>query len=237
MPSNHLILCRPLLLSSSVFPSIRVFSMSQLFPSGGQSIGASASASVLPMNFQGWFPLGWTGLTSLLSMGLSRVFSSTTVGDLCSQVSPGRQEHGPLLDATGIATDCFSFLVYHSSREVPRWPAEVGPLESRVHCLNVFGLFCFVLWNPWKHHILASIAYRCLWKGMVFFSNWMIEERQLCPLTPGGPSTGARTPEGQRPPSGLPATCSPPARHVPRPGCQVCVLRPLPGLFHVLTSP
>ena len=50
MPSNHLILCRPLLLLPSVFPSIRVFLMSWFFPSGGQSIGASASASVLPMN-------------------------------------------------------------------------------------------------------------------------------------------------------------------------------------------
>ena len=53
--------------------------MSQLFASGGQSIGASASASVLPMNIQGWFPLGWTGWISLLSKGLSRVFSNTTV--------------------------------------------------------------------------------------------------------------------------------------------------------------
>jgi len=51
--------------------------MSQLFASGGQSIGASAS--VLPMNIQGWFPLGWTGLISFLSKGLSRVFSNTTI--------------------------------------------------------------------------------------------------------------------------------------------------------------
>ena len=78
MLSNHLILCRPLLLPST-FPSIRGFPMSQLFESGGQSIRASASASVLPMNIQGWFPLGVTGLISLLSKGLSRVFSSTTV--------------------------------------------------------------------------------------------------------------------------------------------------------------
>ena len=79
MPSNHLILCHPLLLLHSIFPSIRVFSVSQFFPSGGQSIGASASASVLPMNIQGWFPLGWTGWISLQSKGLSRVFSNTTV--------------------------------------------------------------------------------------------------------------------------------------------------------------
>ena len=55
------------------------FSMSWFFASGGQSIGASASVSVLPMNIQGWFPLRLTGLISLLSKGLSRVFSSTTV--------------------------------------------------------------------------------------------------------------------------------------------------------------
>ena len=79
MPSNHLILCPPLLRLPSVIPSIRVFSVSQLFASGGQSIGVSASASVLPMNTQDWFPLGWTGWISLLSKGLSRVVSSTTV--------------------------------------------------------------------------------------------------------------------------------------------------------------
>ena len=52
MPSNHLILCHPLLLLPSILPSIRVFPMSQLFPSDGQSFGESASASVLPMNIQ-----------------------------------------------------------------------------------------------------------------------------------------------------------------------------------------
>ena len=59
------------------FPASGSFPMSQLFASGGQSIGASAS--VLPMNIQGWFPFRWTGLISLQSKGLSRVFSSTTV--------------------------------------------------------------------------------------------------------------------------------------------------------------
>ena len=53
--------------------------MSQFFPSGGQSIGASSSASVLPMNIQDWFPLGWTGLTYLQSKGLSKIFSRNTV--------------------------------------------------------------------------------------------------------------------------------------------------------------
>ena len=61
------------------FPTLGSFQMSQIFSSGGQNIGASASTSVLPMNIQGWFPLGWTGLISLQSKGLSRVFSNTTV--------------------------------------------------------------------------------------------------------------------------------------------------------------
>ena len=80
MPSNHLILCRPLLLLPPILPSIRVFSqMSQLSSSGGQSIGVSASTSVPPMNTQDWSPSEWTGWISLQSKGLSRVFSNTTV--------------------------------------------------------------------------------------------------------------------------------------------------------------
>ena len=79
--------CHPAISSSVVpflscpqsLPASRSFQMSQLFTSGGQSIGVSASASVLPINIQDWFPLGWTGWISLLSKGLSRVFSNTTV--------------------------------------------------------------------------------------------------------------------------------------------------------------
>ena len=78
MPSKHLILCCPLLLLPSILPSIRVFS-NELFASCGQSIGASSSASVLPVNIQGQFPLGLTSLISLQSKGFSRVFSNTTV--------------------------------------------------------------------------------------------------------------------------------------------------------------
>ena len=77
MLSNHLSLCRPLLLLPSIFPSIRVFS-SELALHIRQSIGASASASVLPVNIQGWFSLGLTDFITSLSKGLSRVFSSTT---------------------------------------------------------------------------------------------------------------------------------------------------------------
>ena len=61
------------------FPASGSFQMSWFFASGGQSIGVSASVSVLPMNIQDWFTLGWTGWISLQSKGLSRVFSNTTV--------------------------------------------------------------------------------------------------------------------------------------------------------------
>jgi len=79
MPSNHLILCHLLVLLPSIFPSIRVSPVSQFFTSRGQTTGVSISASVFPKNIQDWFPLGWTGWTSLQSKGLSRVFSNTTV--------------------------------------------------------------------------------------------------------------------------------------------------------------
>ena len=79
--------CYPTISSSVVpfssclqsFPASGSFPLNQFFASGGQSIGVSASASVLPMNIQDWFPLGLTGLTSLQSKGLSSVFSNTTV--------------------------------------------------------------------------------------------------------------------------------------------------------------
>ena len=79
--------CHPTISSSVVpfssclqsFPASGSFQMSQLFASGGQSIGVSASASVLPMNIQNWSPLEWTSWISLQSKGLSRIFSNTTV--------------------------------------------------------------------------------------------------------------------------------------------------------------
>ena len=79
--------CHPAISSSVIpfsscsqsLPASGSFPMSQLFAWGGQSIGVSASASVLPINTQDWYPLGWTGWISLQSKGLSRVFSITTV--------------------------------------------------------------------------------------------------------------------------------------------------------------
>ena len=78
MPSNHLILCHPLLLLPSIFPSIGVFSNESVLRIRWPDIGVSALASVLPMNIQDWFLLRWTGWISLQSKGLSRIFSNTT---------------------------------------------------------------------------------------------------------------------------------------------------------------
>ena len=105
MPSNHLILCHPLSFCFQSFPTSGSFLMSKLFTSSGQSIGASASASVLPMNIQGWFPLRWTGWISLLSKGLSSLLqyhSWKTLILQCSafsmiQLSP---PYGPTLTST-----------------------------------------------------------------------------------------------------------------------------------------
>ena len=86
--------CQPTISSSVIpfsscpqsFPASRSFQMSQLFTSGGQSIGVSASTSVFLMNIQDRFPLGWTGWISLQSKGLSRLFSNTTVQRINSSV-------------------------------------------------------------------------------------------------------------------------------------------------------
>ena len=86
--------CHPTISSSVIpfsscpqsFPASGSFPMSQLFTSGGQSVGVSASVSVLPMNTQDWSPLGWTGWISLQSKGLSRVFSNITVQNINSLV-------------------------------------------------------------------------------------------------------------------------------------------------------
>ena len=96
--------CHPAISSSVVpfsscpqsLPASESFLMSQIFARGGQSIRVSASASVLPMNTQDWSPLGWTGLISLQSKGLSRVFSNTTVQkhQICSaRFSPQSNSH------------------------------------------------------------------------------------------------------------------------------------------------
>ena len=84
MPSNHLILCRPFLLLASNFPSIMIFSNESVLHIRWPKYWTSASVSVLPVNIEGWVPLGWSGWISLQSKELSRVFSNTTVKSINS---------------------------------------------------------------------------------------------------------------------------------------------------------
>ena len=96
MPSNQLILCHPLLLLPSIFPSIRAFSNESALHIRWPKIGTSASASVLPVSIQEWFSLGLIGLISLLSKGLSGVFSNTTIQKhqfFCAQPSLWSNSH------------------------------------------------------------------------------------------------------------------------------------------------
>ena len=128
MPSNRLILCHPF---SPSFPASGCFPMSRLFASGGQSIGASASESVLPMNIQGWFPLGLTSLISLLFKGLSRVFSNITI-----------QKHQPFRAQPFI---CPALTYIHNYWKKQLWIFR--PLLAKwchcflIHCLGLSLLF------------------------------------------------------------------------------------------------
>ena len=79
MPSNYLFLCRPFLPLPQYFPASGTLPVSQLFASGGQTIGVSVSTSLFPKNTQDWYPLRWNGRISLQSKKLSRVFPNTTI--------------------------------------------------------------------------------------------------------------------------------------------------------------
>ena len=116
MPSHHLILCHPLLPPSN-FPNIRVFSQSQFFASGGQSIRISALASVLPMNIQDWFPLGWTCWISLtysfpdLELVCCSMSSSNSWFLTCLQIS---QEAGLVVWYSNLLKNFPQFVVIHT---------------------------------------------------------------------------------------------------------------------------
>ena len=107
MPSNHLTLCHPFLLLPSIFPGFRVLPVSWLFTSGGQSTGTSASASVLPLNIQGWFPLGLTGLIFLQSKELSRVLKASILQ--CSAIFMVQLSHPYMTTGKTIAFITWTF--------------------------------------------------------------------------------------------------------------------------------
>ena len=94
MPSNHLILCCPLSFCLQSFSPSGSFLMSQLFTSGGQSFGASALASALPMYIQGWFPLGFKGLISLQSKGLKSLLQQHSSKTSVLHIQPSLETRG-----------------------------------------------------------------------------------------------------------------------------------------------
>ena len=110
MPSNHLILCHPLSSCLQSFPASGSFAMSQFFASGGQSTGASASASVLPMNIQDWFPLGFTSLISLQSKSLLQHHSSKASILQCSAFFMVQLSHPYVTVGETIALTIWTFL-------------------------------------------------------------------------------------------------------------------------------
>ena len=147
--------CHPSISSSVIpfsclqsFPASGSFLMSWLFSSGAQSIGASASASVFPMNIQGWFPLGLTGLISLLSKGVSRVFSNTTV-----------QKH----QFFGIQPS--SFIRDKMSPGHPSWIP--NPQKLRANKPLSFGM-AYITVHPLKWLFSSSFSACCL----VFLPGW-----------------------------------------------------------------
>ena len=111
MPSNHSSSITPFSSCPQTFSSSRSFPMNQLFASGGQSTGASASASVLPMNIQGGFPLRVTGLISSLSKGLWRVLSSTSLNSMAARcVLDGRYSLFPSWVPSGLTAHCLQLV-------------------------------------------------------------------------------------------------------------------------------
>jgi len=188
---NHLILSLPLLILPSIFPSIRVFSKSKFFISGGQSIGASAP--VLPMNIQGCFPLGLTGLISSLSNGLSRVFSSTTIWKQ-QFFSAQPSTYGPTLTSTndywksysyGLSQDIeYSFLCYL-----------VGPC-----CLSIlFIAVCLLIPNSQSTSPSSALIYFCGFQFsaqiLYLFLNFLsilitVISRPVCEISTSGNHCG-----------------------------------------------
>ena len=175
MPSNHLILCCPLLLLS-IFPRSESFPMIQLFTSGGQSIGASASASVLPMNIHDWSPLEWTGLISLQSKGLLRVFSNTTVrkhqffGALWCKVehiglcSEGAMQSLPLLSSGWV-----------DSRTLTQGESPTGWEREREKGVNwSWGEGTFISAHDCSYDCLSAVA--LLFSDYFLFPRWQASQ-------------------------------------------------------------
>ena len=191
MLSNHLIICLHLLLLPSVFSSVRVYSSYWLFSSGGQSIGASAS--VLPMNIQGWFPLGLTGLISLLPKGLSRVFSSITVWK--HQFCSAQPLYGPNL------TPIYGFWKNHSFDCMDLcWQSDVFAFKTLSRLVIVFlprSKCLLISWLQEICHCFHFFPFYLPWTngaGCMILVFWMLSFKPAFSLSFSPSSRGSLIP-------------------------------------------
>ena len=164
MPSNHLILCYPLFFCLQSLSASGSFLMSWLFASGGQSIAAAASASVLPMNIPDWFPLGLTGLISLLFKWPSRVFfSNTTVQKhhfFSTQPSLWSNSHINTWLLENHSSDSMDFC----------W-------QSNVSALKKYAVYGFVIYS--FYYVEICSIYSCFLEGFIINGCWIVS-KALC---------------------------------------------------------
>jgi len=167
------------------FPASGSFQMSQFFTSGGQSIGVSALASVLPMNIQDWFPLGWTGWISLQSKGLLKAMSLWVF-----KRNTSSRANLPAEYVTPLHNFCQSQFLLHS----PPWPLAAQPHTCRLYCHSERNralqdnVWHFVLWVP----LLQSVGLnypvpRTCWvlHSVVEWMNEWVMLRQTCVTAEG----------------------------------------------------
>ena len=173
MPSNHSSSAAPLPFCPQSFPASGSFPVSWFFPSGGQNIGASASAAVLPMNIQGWFPLGLTGWISLQSKGLSRVFSSTTTKASilqCSAFFMDQLSHPYVIAGKSIVLTIWTFVSKVMSLHSNTLFTFIIALFPRSRCLLISWLLSLsaVILDSRKMCALMNVLLWSLWV-MVFY--------------------------------------------------------------------
>ena len=183
MPSNHLILCHPLLLPPSIFSASGSFPVSQFFASSGQSIGASALSSVLPMNIQGWFPLGWTGLTSLLSKSLLQHYISKASILWCLAFFMIQLSHPYMTTGKTIALTLWIFVSKVTSllfNMLFRWVIGFLP-RSKCVLISWLQSPSAVILEPQKtKSVIVSIVspficHEVLWLDAMIFVFWNVE--------------------------------------------------------------
>jgi len=192
MPSNHLILCHSLLLLPLIFPIIRVFFLkSWLFASGDQSIRASASASILPMNIQGWFPLGLTALIFLLYKSLIQNHSSEASILWCSAFFMVQVSHLFMTTGNTIALIIWTFFGKAMSlllNTLSRFLIALLP-RSKCHLISLLQSPSSVILEPKKIKsatisiFFLSICHEMMGLDAMILVFWMLSFRPVFSLS------------------------------------------------------